>query len=65
MIRAEAKTCFLENANYENTFVHVTLVSDDSAPKGSNQPKHNIINQSNIYILVYIKSLLGKVSEAK
>ena len=34
--------------NYLNTFVHVTLVFDDTAPKGSNQPKHNHIIRSNI-----------------
>ena len=44
MIRAEAETCFLENANYANTFVHVTL--DDRAPKGSKQPKHNELDKS-------------------
>ena len=27
---------------YFYTFVHVTLFSDDSAHKGSNQPKHNV-----------------------
>ena len=44
VIRAEAETCFLENANYENTFINVTL--DDSAPNGSKQPKHNELDKS-------------------